>query len=582
MRRHLPLLLALLVAPALAAAQKADKPPGKDAVPPEVQQAIQKAVDKAKQELREEKAQDRAAPAKDDFFEGAPPLGESKKLNLLQISGYLRTRGDLFDNFTLKRAKDPDGYYLWPLSASGGLGGTQTSANMRLRLEPTLNVSDQVRVLGQLDVLDNLVLGSSPERDQPFGVVPMAGAQAATSDAIRVKRAWGEVQTPVGLVSFGRMPSQWGLGILSHAGGGLDDDRGDSVDRLQLAIPLRQTFVGPLVLVPHYDILRAGLVSQTQNGLGQPFDLGKSDDGTAIGLKILWVDTDEELRRKMDRGQSSYNFGIWYSYRTQAFDIAPGKGDDTATPPVAPDPTPGTPTETRPIVVKRRASAHVLDLWGRYRTKRLRLEAEVVGIFGEIGDSRAVADPVPTASVTIRQLGASLQGELALLEKLLAGVELGYASGDAASGLGNRPERGFPQPGAIDGAQWADGRLSNFRFNPAYRIDLVLWRELLGNVTDVFYVHPTFRYEVLSGLTLRAAVTYSQVNYSRSSPNGTRKPLGVELDLGIHYASDDGFHLWLDWGVLQPLSGLDPNAGASDPRSPSRAHALRSGLAIKF
>jgi len=581
MRRHLPLLVALLATPALAAAQKADKTPAKEAVPPEVQQAIQKAVDKAKQELREEKAQDRAAPAKDDFFEGAPPLGESKKLNLLQISGYLRTRGDLFDNFTLKRAADPGGYELWPRTASGALAGTQTSANMRLRLEPTLNVSDQVRVLAQLDVLDDLVLGSSPERDQPFGVAPMSGAQGTTGDAIRVKRVWGEVQTPVGLLSFGRMPSQWGLGILAHAGGGLDDDRGDSVDRLQLAIPLRQTFLGPLVLVPHYDILRAGLVSQTQGGLGQPFDLGKSDDGFALGLKVLWVDTDDELRRKIDRGQSSFNFGIWYSYRNQAFDIAPGTGGTSGGTTIPPDPTPGTPRETHPIVVKRGASAHVLDLWGRYRTKRLRIEGEAVGIFGQIGDSRAVGDAAPTVSVTIRQLGASLQAELAVVDKFLTGLELGYASGDPASGIGNRPERGFPQPGSIDGAQWADGRLSNFRFNPAYRIDLVLWRELLGNVTDALYVRPTLKYEVLSGLSLRAGVVYSQTIYSHSSPNGTRKPLGVELDLGIHYASDDGFHLWLDWGVLQPFSGLDPHPGVSAP-SPSRAHALRSGIAIKF
>ena len=35
------------------------------------------------------------------------------------------------------------------------------SANMRLRVEPTLNVSERVRVKAQIDVLDNYVLGSS-------------------------------------------------------------------------------------------------------------------------------------------------------------------------------------------------------------------------------------------------------------------------------------------------------------------------------------------------------------------------------------------------------------------------------------
>ena len=42
---------------------------------------------------------------------------------------------------------------------SKNLGG----ANIRLRLEPTINVTDQVRVLGQVDMLDNTILGSTPD-----------------------------------------------------------------------------------------------------------------------------------------------------------------------------------------------------------------------------------------------------------------------------------------------------------------------------------------------------------------------------------------------------------------------------------
>ena len=38
-----------------------------------------------------------------------------------------------------------------------------TSADMRLRLEPTINVTEQVRVKAQLDVFDNMVMGSTPE-----------------------------------------------------------------------------------------------------------------------------------------------------------------------------------------------------------------------------------------------------------------------------------------------------------------------------------------------------------------------------------------------------------------------------------
>src|SRR5690606_18189272 len=40
---------------------------------------------------------------------------------------------------------------------------TLLSMNMRLRLDPTLNVSDDIRIRSTVDVLDNLVFGSTPE-----------------------------------------------------------------------------------------------------------------------------------------------------------------------------------------------------------------------------------------------------------------------------------------------------------------------------------------------------------------------------------------------------------------------------------
>lgn len=580
MRRLLPLLLVLFLGPLPAAAQKPaeDKPAAKGTITPEMQEVIQREVQKALEKAdkaREEKAQEQVL-AKDDFV-NIPPMEETHKLNLLQISGYLRTRGDLLNDLSLKRGPDTLGYYLFPPPYSNASASTQTSANMRLRLEPTLNVSDQIRVLTQLDLFDNLLLGANPEKDQPVHPVALAGNQTPPPDSLRVKRAWGEVQTPVGLLSFGRMPSQWGLGILSHAGGGLDDDRGDNVDRLQLAVPLRQGFMGFNAVVAHYDVISAGLASQGQNGSGQPFDLDRADDATTIGLKLLRLDTDEELKTKLDRGDSSLNYGAWYSFRTQSYEMAPG----------ATDPAPGTPQPTTPLLVKRGATAHVLDLWGRWRTKRLRLELEATGIFGTIQDAREKLTDAALGRVLLRQFGFVLQGDYRFLEgRLLLGGELGLASGDSTPGMGNHPERGTALPGSIDGSQiGADSSIRNFRFNPAYRVDLILWRELLGNVTDAWYLKPTVRYELLDGLSMRLAAIYSQAINAASTPSTTARALGLEFDAGLHYVSGDGFHLWLDWGVLQPLDGFtyEPNR---DPNLPShslaRAHALRSGFAIRF
>jgi uncharacterized protein (TIGR04551 family) len=262
------------------------------------------------------------------------------------------------------------------------------------------------------------------------------------------------------------------------------------------------------------------------------------------------------------------------------------------------DPTAGSPgagVNTAPgAVIRRDAYAHVLDLWTRWQTKRFRLEAELAGVVGQIGNvSNDPANPV--GPVLLRQFGGTLQAAWKLADgKLTLGGEIGMASGDNNPGIGNRPGRGTAncvpddvnggQTCNVDGAQYRAGDrvmdIRNFRFNQAYRVDLVLWREILGGVTDAWYLKPSARYELFEGLSTTLAVIYSQAIYASSTPSGVHAPLGIEVDLGLQYRTDDGFVASLAYGVLQPLDGLGyqvPNG-----RELSRGHALRAGLGIKF
>ncbi|HEY7724297.1 MAG TPA: TIGR04551 family protein, partial [Anaeromyxobacteraceae bacterium] len=446
MPRPTPLLLALALAPLPGAAQqKTEAPPAAPATP-EVQAAIKREVEKAKEELRDEiraRVQDRQA--KDDFFEGPPPTAEVQKLDLLQLEGAFRLRGDLLDTLALKRAPDPSGYTLFPLPIGSPSRGSLTSANLRLRLDPRLNVSEAVRVLAQLDLLSGQLLGETPAADG--GPAGLFASAASPPSPLRVNRAWAEVQTPVGLLSFGRMPSQFGLGIFANAGTDLDADFGDAADRVQLAIPVRQTLLGPVVLVPHYDLVRTGLVSQVPVPGGQPFDLDKTDDAWVVGVKLMRLDTDDELQRKLDKGGSSLNWGGWYSYRAVGYDITPATG------------TPGDPgSGTTATNLRRAANAHAVDLWGRWRTKRFRLELEAVGIVGTIQDGLDPGETATLRQVLVREFGAVVQADWRLSDgKLLLGVEAGWASGDGNPGFGNRPGRGIPQPGDVEGRQFAVG-----------------------------------------------------------------------------------------------------------------------------
>lgn len=557
---------------------------------------VRREVEKAKQEMREElRSELQEAQVSREAAEATGPVSERPRLDFLQVNGYFRLRSDLFDNLDLHRDPDPNGYYLFPRPLRDANNrGTLTTDNMRLRVEPTFNVSDQIRVLSQIDVLDDVVLGSTPEGlftrsdgvalpfDSRGQLVPHAGVNGDRS-SIAVKRAWAEVQTPLGLLSFGRMPSHWGLGMLSNMGGGVDDDYGDSVDRVQFALTPIGTPVGKLVFVPMYEIVATGLTSTqsldtffppTSYGLGQPFDRDPGDDAKAIGLKAVRIDTEEEMKRKFERGEGSLNFGLWYMYKSQTYLFTPATTFST----------------TAPVTVDRLdAFAHTIDLWTRWQTKRFRLELEGAAIIGERGPA------------LLRQFGAVLQGEYTFADGRLAlGGEVGFASGDSNPGFGARPGRpcftGAEQAtqgpclaGSFDGPQYSardqlqDER--NFRFNPAYRVDLVLFRQILGGVTDALYFKPTLRYELLEGLTGQVSIVYSQAMEPTSTPSTNSRPLGIEADLSLRYQSDDGFFSSLEYGVFQPLAGFDYapfDTTTHVGRDPTRGHNIHFGVGVKF
>lgn len=588
-------LAVFLLASAAARAQETKKP--ETEVDARTRAAIERAVEKAKEELRDEiRAEMQGAQSAAEFL---GEVAEGPKLEFLQLDGYFRVRGQLMSNLGLDAGRDASGRHLFPVPLEGGDGGSSTlsTANLRLRLEPTLNVSEHVRVRAQVDVLDNHVLGSSTSAlyDLPGSPYPVpfygSSRTVASSDprldrpTISPKRAWAEIETPVGLLSFGRMPSEWGLGVLTHAGGGIDDDFGDTVDRIQFALPPVSTPIGRLALVPILDFDSEGALYRDPRleglnvGLGQPFDADSRDDGRTFGIKVARIDTEDEVRRKLDRNEGSLNYGAYYNYRTQRF-ASPAWNAEGFDAELAA-------TTAPPAAVHRSAYAHVLDVWVHYLTARWRVEAELAGIYGSIGNP--LDDPTASSpgKILLRQWGGALVAEYKLSpNRVTVGGEVGAASGDDAPGFGNVPQLGATPYGSLEGAQWragSDRSIRNFRFNPAYRVDLVLFRHVLGQVTDAMYVKPKVRWNIFPGLTLDGQLVYSRALDAASTPSaspdgtGGSANLGIEADAILTYTSGDGFQAFGEWGVLQPLGGLEPEG-----RSLSRGHFLAFGLAAKF
>jgi len=567
-------------APAPAAATPAPAATGTadpSVLTPEMQEELERRLEAAKLEMREEiRAQMATQSLSSDWEQEFSE--ERRKLELFTLDGYFRVRPNLFYKFDLGK---PQGRELFPRSPQSNAENTQAGANMRVRMEPTFNVSEEVRLKLQVDLLDNILLGSTP--DSSFGdrdifaifsesQEPPTSGVNALRDSLAIKRAYGEVSTPVGILRFGRMGSHWGLGMLRNDGNCLDCDFGDTVDRVQF---VTEPFAG-FYVTPMIDFNSEGLGSDQTRSDTEPFDLTQADDSQSYVIAIARRDTDQQAKAKLDNNLGVLNYGLHFTYRTQRWE--------------------NTGTAEAPGFVPRDATLYMPDLWIRYEQRAFRVEAEFATIYGTIGNRATTVadanDPGRSQSLRVLQFGGLAQGEYRLLNgELNLGLELGFASGDKAPGFGNyqRRVRTETDTAENEGPQYtcdvggcADNAIRNFRFNRAYRPDLILWRELLGGVTDAFYVKPSVKYSLADGFDLYGSFIYSQAFYAESTPSTESSALGVEVDVGARYETEDGFVAGLSWGIFFPMAGLQEPASAVVRPDFETAQALRGTMGIRF
>src|SRR5262249_10391180 len=376
------------------AALPSSKPPAQGS-DEDVRREMDAKLEAAKREMREEI---RAQMATQSLAQGWQEeiTEEKRKLQLFVPSGYLRVRPEMFNKFDLNRLSDPSGYLMFPPFQAQSLppvaAGERTifGVNMRFRFEPTLNVSEEVRIKMQVDALDNMVFGSTPEyawsRSEYANFSAFSSSQSPPTagfnsprNSINVKRVYGEVSTPIwgGILRFGRMGSHWGLGMLHNDGNCLDCDRGDTVDRLMfVAEPVSGFFVTPMV-----DWNAVGATSERTGEGGQPFPLTKQDSVISLSLALAHRDVESQAKQKLQSGQAVFNYGLYFTYRSQKYDPAnfyqpPFRGQGG-------DPT----VDLSNAYVPRNASLFYPDLWLKYERKRFRVELEWAAVLGDIGNS---------------------------------------------------------------------------------------------------------------------------------------------------------------------------------------------------
>ncbi|MSP60108.1 MAG: TIGR04551 family protein [Myxococcales bacterium] len=544
------------------------------------------------------------------------PGQKEKQLQFLQVSGYLRGRAYLLHNFNLGiplADKGPRPPFFVPYSEFGATGDPSapgnaaacaspardnkpcrsenlTSADMRFRLEPTINVTEQVRVRTQIDIFDNYVMGSAPEgyylnglspsRDVPLQafsrtqVAPESGRNAIES-AIRIKRAWAEVRTPIGELRFGRMPSHWGSGMLVNNGDCLDCDYGVNADRVMFATKFKEHFLALL-----WDWVATGPTTRLYQGQsnqsnGVAYNADTLDDVSQWGLAIGRQDKPEELKEKVERGELVVNYGGYFVYRRQDWDMKtnPGAGQGGVL-------TGTTDSQLSQNLTPRGAWAIIPDLWFRLNYRKFHIEAEFAMIGGKIN---TVNDQLSSATkpLTILQWGGTLRADYKFLHDALhVGIEVGSASGDQAE-----------DPNAVQNYRLAQRvrppgqtRFTNFNFDPDYHVDLILFRRILGTVTNATYFKPHASYDIIDSLSARLDVIYAIANVPVAYP-GNSINLGVELDGSVMYHNDaEGFYAGVSYGVLFPLGALNipgeiyPGYG----KEAEAAQTFQGRLVVKF
>lgn len=455
------------------------------------------------------------------------------------------------------------------------------TANMRLRLAPTFHLADTLRVSTTIDVLDNLILGTTPDYLAPYShpyvpldtftttQIPPSSGINSFYDSFVVKEAYAEwdlafvermtAETPtLGTLRMGRFAWGWGLGISTSRGDydrrdrtlttrdrftALDAEWGNYVDRFQWTRDF-----GAFQLMAGYGWLSSGAY-ETSNALQAwaPYDLAAQDNIRQLELAIYHrPETSHQFdahRKQLFSGRPAVSWGLYVNYRFQ--DSASGTVDETT--------VSSSSIATLPLQA-RDAWLVTPDLWLEidYRpTPESRYFVGIEGLVavGNVGNI-AAADQ-PTTSLEIFQYAWALESAITL-GKFTFGLDAGMASGDDGETMA--VYQGTESP-------WgSDTRFSAFSFNKNYIVDMLLYREVLGTVSNSAYIRPHFSFDLLPAEQYAFGGEIDALYGLSMTPEayaGDSRNLGLEFEAHLYYEETDRFLATAGFGVLLPFAALD-------------------------
>lgn len=469
------------------------------------------------------------------------------------------------------------------LNLNEGDPSTLAWTSLRARYSATVHMGQRFRLRTSLDAFNNLVLGSTPASGSgSFTDGTLDGGQEAGAlsmrDTLRVREAFGSWRFIDWLdIDFGRMSDHFGLGLIRNRGDCTDCDGGTIVDGLRIGL---EAF--DFRLEASMEMTDTGPLDDRTQGVGQPRDLGIDDDTSTYTLRL--ISSRQASLSKRQRGLSSaaeagfhMDWGLFASFTQQSLNASPTdllsqssqcEGQRSSSGDVFSLPYDCWELAPRELFIWRPSLWTRLD-WTPGLDSRLRVEMELSANLGDV----KFLQGLPELGDTSKEF-SGFAGALEIdyqSGRMSTGLDVGFATGDDRHYLGVLDGQNIIDPDdanyeANDNVR-TNAVVTSFWFNRDYRLDMLLFREVMGGVTNAYYVKPWVAYRLLdteaTRLSLRLDVAYAGAMKAEGTPGGGSH-WGIEVDTGLTLGLGDSFEFSIDTGLLVPMDALRDAAG-KDP-----------------
>ncbi len=390
--------------------------------------------------------------------------------------GYYRSRVVYYQDLDLQRTNSNIN--------QGGLGdnnrfGPMLFTQQRLRLEPMMKLNDNISIHSSLDVLDNVIAGTNDTKKIDFlspivgsiqlpgagGALGVTGGQAGENKALNIRRAYVDILTPGGKFRIGRQPSHFGLGVFQNDGNGLNDDFGDTFDRILYLASLE---------TPNSGTVNFGLLAD--------FVFTKQEDPRIKGLGGTLTNPPEDMRQFA--GLVLYDYKDVFSLGTFS-GIRYRKGVAGATTTTARSimvDANGNPIldsngnnqlgEPLPAGKDGDTFLSFTDVYGEFKNGPYRIRGEYVLMLGKLSTGIAL-DAIP-----FNNLPANARGPIELPSQNDALIQMGAMEAEANYNFGEFLLQGGYASGD---AQPLSSKITQFGFRPDYQIAQLLFHAPLGS-----------------------------------------------------------------------------------------------------